>query len=90
VTLVLIGATSTILIRFIHTPVPFIVAILVVLSAISCGILTRRNQHVKDLLMQGWSPLFGAMIISSATGIVLDLFVSRYEGFALLAVVISG
>lgn len=35
-------------------------------------------------------PLFGAMIISSTTGIVLDLFVSRYEGFALLAVVISG
>jgi len=30
------------------------------------------------------------MIISSTTGIVLDLFVSRYEGFALLAVVISG
>lgn len=30
------------------------------------------------------------MLISSATGIVLDLFVSRYQGFALLAVVISG
>ena len=30
------------------------------------------------------------MIISSGTGIVLDVFVSRYEGFAVLAVVISG
>lgn len=30
------------------------------------------------------------MIISSGTGIILDMFVSRYEGFALLAVAISG
>ena len=30
------------------------------------------------------------MIISTATGIILDLFVSRYSGFALLAVLISG
>jgi solute carrier family 41 len=29
-------------------------------------------------------------VISSGTGIVLDMFVSRYEGFALLAIVISG
>jgi solute carrier family 41 len=52
--------------------------------------LTRRNLHVRELLTHGWSPLLGAMIISSGTGIVLDLFVSRYKGFALLAVVISG
>lgn len=90
VTLVLIGAVSTVLIRFLHTPVPLIICAIVVLSAISCGVSTRRNSHVRDLIGQGWSPLFGAMIISSATGIVLDLFVSRYEGFALLAVVISG
>ncbi|KAI6124043.1 hypothetical protein EDD16DRAFT_1564160 [Pisolithus croceorrhizus] len=30
------------------------------------------------------------MVISSATGIVLDIFASRYWGFPLLAVVISG
>ncbi|KAK0474839.1 solute carrier family 41 member 1 [Armillaria novae-zelandiae] len=90
VTLILIGAVSTVLIRFLHTPVPLIICAIVVLSAISCGVSTRRNSHVRDLISEGWSPLFGAMIISSATGIVLDLFVSRYEGFALLAVVISG
>ena len=30
------------------------------------------------------------MAISCGTGIVLDLFVSKYDGFALLYVVISG
>ncbi|KAJ6606159.1 Mg transporter [Mycena vulgaris] len=90
VTLVLIGAVSSVLIIFLHTPIPFTLAILVVLIALSCGMFTRRNAHVAPLITQGWAPLFGAMIISSGTGIVLDLFVSRYDGFALLAVVISG
>ena len=90
VTLFLLGVTSTILIRFLGTPVPFIVILLIVCSSVGCAVLTRRNPHVKDLLMQGWSPLLGAMVISSGTGIILDMFVSRYEGFALLAVAISG
>ncbi|KAJ7700808.1 hypothetical protein B0H17DRAFT_1327832 [Mycena rosella] len=90
VTLILLGLVSSVLIMVLHTPIPFTLAILVVLSAISCGVFTRRNAHVAPLLTQGWAPLFGAMVISSGTGIVLDLFVSRYDGFALLAVVISG
>lgn len=90
VTLILLGLVSSALIISLHTPIPFTLAIIVVLSALSCGMFTRRNPHVAPLLTQGWTPLFGAMVISSGTGIVLDLFVSRYDGFALLAVVISG
>ncbi|KIY71251.1 solute carrier family 41 member 1 [Cylindrobasidium torrendii FP15055 ss-10] len=90
VTLVLLGAVSMVLIPFLHTPMPAIVMLILVLSAVACGFSLRRNTHVRDLIWQGWSPLFGAMVISSATGIILDLFVSRYEDFALLAVIISG
>ncbi|KIL68489.1 hypothetical protein M378DRAFT_120593 [Amanita muscaria Koide BX008] len=90
VTLSLLGLVSNILFPFLHTPVPFLVFFLVTAVAISCLYLVRRNSHVSGLLLQGWLPLFGAMAISSGTGIVLDLFVSKYEGFALLAVVISG
>lgn len=59
-------------------------------GAVGWAIVTRRNNQVGHLLFQGWLPLFAAMIISSGTGIVLDMFVSRYEGFAILATVISG
>lgn len=90
ITLCFIGVISTVLIRVIDTPIPFILAALVVIGASVCFVFTIRNRHVRPLLTQGWTPLFGAMAISSATGIVLDRFVSRYEGFALLAVVISG
>ncbi|KAI9445755.1 Mg transporter [Lactarius psammicola] len=46
--------------------------------------------HVRPLLGAGWTPLLGAMVITSASGIVLDVFVSRYEGYAILAVAFGG
>ncbi|KAF8626384.1 hypothetical protein AX15_005033 [Amanita polypyramis BW_CC] len=90
ITLSLLGFVSNVLIPFLNTPAPSIILLLVISSAIVCLYFTRRNRHVRGLLLQGWSPLFGAMAISCGTGIVLDLFVSKYEGFALLTVVISG
>ncbi|TFY51642.1 hypothetical protein EVG20_g10906 [Dentipellis fragilis] len=90
VTLFLLSLISGFLIRFLNTPGPYIVILLVVVSAVACGVLTRRNEHVWPLLTQGWAPLFGAMVISSGTGIVLDTFVSRYTNYALLAIAISG
>ncbi|KAI6107028.1 solute carrier family 41 member 1 [Pisolithus croceorrhizus] len=90
VTLCLLAAVSSLLINFINTPLPSILILCLVLSATSCFFIVRRNNCVKDLVWRGWLPLFGAMVISSATGIVLDIFASRYQGFPLLAVVISG
>ncbi|KAI0062016.1 hypothetical protein BV25DRAFT_1838557 [Artomyces pyxidatus] len=90
VTLTLLGIVSTILILVINTPLPLIVIVFTILTAIACAAVTRRNLHVKDLLAQGWSPLIGAMVITSGSGLVLDMFVSRYDGYALLAVAIGG
>ncbi|OJA11197.1 hypothetical protein AZE42_06241 [Rhizopogon vesiculosus] len=90
VTLSLLGAISSVLINVVNTPIPLLCCILTIISATSCVFVVRRNSHVKDLVSQGWIPLFGAMIISCGTGIVLDMFASRYQGFPLLAIVISG
>ncbi|KAG9318055.1 hypothetical protein JVU11DRAFT_119 [Chiua virens] len=90
VTLSLLAGISSILINFVNTVLPLIIVILLICSAVACGAVVRGNSVVKDLIWQGWTPLFGAMVISSGTGIVLDTFASRYPGFPLLAVVISG
>ena len=90
VTLLLLGAVSTVNIVLIDTPLALIILITVATSAVGWAIVTRRNAAVSHLLLEGWVPLFAAMIISCGTGIVLDLFVSRYDGFALLAAVIGG
>ncbi|KAL1742222.1 Mg transporter [Schizophyllum fasciatum] len=102
VTLILIGAVSSALLPTFTTTtpalkpfgiplIPLLVFAAVLTGALAClTALLRRFPHVRPRLREGWAPLFGAMAISSATGIVLDLFVSRYEDFAVLAVVISG
>jgi solute carrier family 41 len=89
-TLLLLGVIASVLVRLSSTPVPFILLLCLIASSVWCFFLTQRNHLVSPLLKEGWSPLMGAMAISTASGIVLDLFVEKYKGFALLAVLISG
>jgi solute carrier family 41 len=86
----LFGAMSTLLVLSAGTLAPFLVIVIIVPWASACTYIVLRNEHVRALLKQGWLPLFGAMLITSASGIVLDLFVSRYDGYALLAVAFGG
>ena len=86
-TLCLLTGVSFLYINLLQTP--FILVIIIVaifIGAIGWAILANKNPHVKPLLREGWSPLFGAMIISNGTGAVLDLFVNRYKDYGLLAV----
>ncbi|KAI0668399.1 hypothetical protein C8Q78DRAFT_979705 [Trametes maxima] len=90
VTLSLLGVIAELHLYILHTPLPLIIVILLAAAAIGWTFVTHRNENTKHLLREGWSPLFIAMAISSGTGIVLDTFVEKYSGFALLAVVITG
>ena len=85
-----LGVTSSLLVLGAGTLTPFFVIGIVVVWAMTCIYVVLRNKYVKGLLKEGWTPLLGAMVISSGSGIVLDLFVSRYDGYALLAVAFGG
>jgi solute carrier family 41 len=86
----LLGAMSTVLTLWIGTAAPYVVIAVVTLCAIAAVSVVRRNEHVRPLLSTGWSPLLGAVVVSSASGRVLDAFVGRYEGYAMLAVAFGG
>jgi len=87
VTLCLLTGVSYLYINLLHAPFILVIIIVAIFAgAIGWIVLTNKNPHVKPLLREGWSPLFGAMIISNGTGAVLDLFASRYEDYGLLAV----
>jgi hypothetical protein len=86
----LLGAMSTVLTLGIGTVAPYIVIAAVTLFALASVVVVRRNERVRPLLSTGWSPLLGAVVVSSASGRVLDAFVTRYEGYAFLAVVFGG
>ncbi|KAI0699664.1 hypothetical protein BC835DRAFT_1267406 [Cytidiella melzeri] len=90
VTLFLLAMIAVINIAFIDTPIPLIILIASVITAVGWTFVTLRNERVRGLLSKGWVPLFIAMVISCGTGIVLDNFVKRFDNFALLAAVVSG
>ncbi|KAL7410682.1 hypothetical protein BDY24DRAFT_398981 [Mrakia frigida] len=90
VTLFILGIVGTILLPYIATPVPFVFLPLLILAGAGFTWSTLRNEHVKGLVRDGWTPLLAAVTISSATGIVLEQCVGKYEGFAILAVALTG
>ncbi|KAH9842512.1 uncharacterized protein C8Q71DRAFT_733161 [Rhodofomes roseus] len=89
-TLSILSVVSLIHVRIENTPLPLIFVICLSAIAIGLAFSVRRNPQVSHLLKQGWWPLFAAMIISNGTGLLLDTFVTRYQGYALIAVVITG
>lgn len=86
----LLGVMSTLLIVGSGAIAPFLAIGVVVIWAIASAYVVLRNEHVKPLLKEGWTPLLASMMITSVSGIVLDLFVDRYEGYGLLAVAFGG
>lgn len=89
-TLTLLGLLASALVHFEGTFLATVILAAMALACIASFIVTYRNAYVRELLTSGWVPLLIAMFISSGAGLVLDNFVGKYEGFALLAPVISG
>ncbi|KAG5899713.1 hypothetical protein JTB14_030104 [Gonioctena quinquepunctata] len=52
--------------------------------------IAKRNLHTRDVLYHGWTPVMGAMLISSMGGLILDFMVSRFQGIAVYQPVING
>lgn len=89
-TLTLLGLLASTLVHFEGTLLATVILAGLVAACIACFIATYRNAYVRELLTSGWMPLLVAMFVSSGAGLVLDNFVQKYEGFGLLAPVISG
>jgi solute carrier family 41 len=90
VTMTLLGVMSTLLILGSGAIGPYLTIGVIVIWAIACAYFVLQNEQVKPLLKEGWTPLLASMVITSGSGIVLDLFVDRYDGYALLAVAFGG
>lgn len=89
-TLSLLGLIGSFLVHFEGTILATIILLVLALACATCFIVTYRNAYVRELLSSGWVPLVIAMFISSGAGLVLDAFVQEFQGFALLAPVVTG
>ncbi|XP_018332997.1 solute carrier family 41 member 1 isoform X2 [Agrilus planipennis] len=52
--------------------------------------IAKKNLNTRDVLYHGWTPVVGAMLISSMGGLILDFMVSRFGGIAVFQPVING
>ncbi|XP_066158130.1 solute carrier family 41 member 1-like isoform X1 [Euwallacea fornicatus] len=52
--------------------------------------IAKKNPQTREVLLHGWTPVVGAMLISSMGGLILDFMVSRFEGIAVYQPVING
>jgi len=88
-TLTLLGLIST-AVYSISNGLLVIILLGLLATFLFCFVSTLRNPLVRPMIAQGWTPLFGAMAISSGAGLVLDKFVSQYDSFGLLSIVVGG
>lgn len=89
-TLTLLGLLASALVHFEGTFLATVILAALTVVCMAFFIVTFRNAYVRELLASGWVPLIVAMFISSGAGLVLDEYVGRYQGFALLSPVLSG
>ncbi|RXK36308.1 hypothetical protein M231_06444 [Tremella mesenterica] len=89
-TLFILALLGSALVGTMNTPLPLIAVVVMVVAAAWFTKRVMRNEWVKNIAKGGWAPLIGAMLISSGTGMVLDRGVSKYRGFALLAISMTG
>ncbi|CDZ97391.1 Predicted divalent cation transporter [Phaffia rhodozyma] len=90
VTLFILAVIGSFIVPYISTPLPLMILPIILLAGVGFTWITLRNEYVSDSINTGWTPLLVAVTISSATGVVLDRCVDRYEGFAILAVAMTG
>ncbi|KAJ3108857.1 hypothetical protein HDU97_010129 [Phlyctochytrium planicorne] len=90
ITLIMLAGISTGLNSVIDTPGPVIMVVFI-LSCLPLWVyLVLRNEYVRDVLNTGWSPLLAAMSISSFGGLVLEKFIEKFIGLAVLIPVMNG
>ncbi|KAF9426126.1 hypothetical protein BGZ94_006926 [Podila epigama] len=90
VTLVILSGFAVLLVKYIETPVP--VLLLVVLLMLIPGWLyyVRSNKFVSEVVKEGWVPVFAAMVIASTAGLTLERYINQFPGMAMISPVLNG
>ncbi|PLW29108.1 hypothetical protein PCANC_23467 [Puccinia coronata f. sp. avenae] len=89
-TLIFLSLTASVFIRLAQTAFSTVVFV-----ALACSVglhcyATLKNDYVQGFLKVGWTPLFAAMMISTCSGLLLERFIARLDGFAAISPVLTG
>ncbi|KAI8074736.1 hypothetical protein BC940DRAFT_329270 [Gongronella butleri] len=90
VTLGILAACAHVLLVYRDTNLSLMAILAMLVSIPFFARAVWQNKHVKDLLLSGWSPIMIAMLISSFAGLVLERYVEKYKGLAMLTPIVCG
>ncbi|CAG8470638.1 9643_t:CDS:10 [Paraglomus occultum] len=89
-TLIILAVCSDFLQKYMFTWMSTWMFVILTFSIPLWARLVWTNKYVQDLLINGWVPLFVAMIIASIAGLVLERYIKMYQGLAVLTPVLNG
>ncbi|GAO46103.1 hypothetical protein G7K_0343-t1 [Saitoella complicata NRRL Y-17804] len=90
ITTIFLAVVSTALIAVFKTWISTILLVLLLAAIPVFIVFVLRNPYVNDLILQGWIPVLGSMVIASASGVVLERYVVSYSQLPLFLPVLSG
>lgn len=53
-------------------------------------VISVKNSYTNNVVYSGWTPVLGAMLISSIGGLILDFTIDNYNGIAVFQLVVNG
>ncbi|KAI7904211.1 uncharacterized protein BX663DRAFT_504314 [Cokeromyces recurvatus] len=90
VTLGILAGCANLLLAHLDTYLSTLLLIIMFCSIPFFAFFVWKNSFVKDLLFSGWTPLIIAMLISSGAGLVLEKYVEKFKGLAMLTPILCG
>ncbi|GAN06590.1 solute carrier family 41 member 1-like [Mucor ambiguus] len=90
VTLGILAGCANLLLVNMETNLSTYLLLIMFISIPFFGLSVWRNPHVRDLLFSGWTPIIIAMLISSGAGLVLERYVEKFKGLAMITPILCG
>ncbi|KAI9227157.1 MAG: hypothetical protein DHS80DRAFT_17656 [Piptocephalis tieghemiana] len=90
VTLILLAGVSRHLLEWINHPLIWVLLFLHIAAIPLWLRYCLSHSYTRSTIPYGWIPVMAAMVISSMAGLVLERFVERYAGMAVLVPVLNG
>lgn len=70
--------------------IAYVTLIVLMLMAPVMGFFARRNRYTRSVILTGWTPILGAVIIEQPGGVVMDKAFRQYDTMSTFQPLVNG
>lgn len=70
--------------------IAYVTLIVLLLMAPVMGCVARRNRYTRSVIVTGWTPILGAVIIEQPGGVVMDRAFRAYDSMSTFQPLVNG